>query len=61
MIKLHTNKKILALQKKQLENQMAQEEQQMQFCQKFVDEQRKRESEEKEKNRRFFFTVKYHS
>ena len=40
---------------------MAQEEQQMQFCQKFVDEQRKRESEEKEKNRRFFFTVKYHS
>ena len=61
MIKLHTNKKILALQKKQLENQMAQEEQQMQFCQKFVAEQRKRESEEKEKNRRFFFTVKYHS
>ena len=39
--------KFLALQKKQLENQVAQEERQMQFFQKFLDEQRKRESEER--------------
>ena len=50
----------LALQKKQLENQEAQEERQMQFFQKFIDEQRKLESEEREKDLKFF-TVKYHS
>ena len=36
---------------------MAQEEQQMQFCQKFVDGQRKLENEEKEKNRKFFLQL----
>ena len=46
--------KFLALQKKQLENQVAQEERQMQFFQKFLDEQRKLESEEREKDRKFF-------
>ena len=37
--------KSLALQKKQLENQVAQEEKQMQFFQKFIEEQRKLKSE----------------
>ena len=46
--------KILALQKKQLENQVAQEDRQMQF---FLDEQRKLESEEREKNRKFFLQL----
>ena len=47
--------KFLALQKKQLENQVAQEERQMQVFQKFLDEQRKLESEEREKDRNFFY------
>ena len=47
--------KFLALQKKQLENQVAQEERQMQVFQKFLDEQRKLESEEREKDRKFFY------
>ena len=46
--------KCLALRKKQLENQVAQEERQMQVFQKFLDEQRKLESEEREKDRNFF-------
>ena len=46
--------KFLALRKKQLENQVAQEERQMQVFQKFLDEQRKLESEEREKDRNFF-------
>ena len=49
--------KFLALQKKQLENQVAQEERQMQFFQKFLDEQRKLESEEREKDRKFFLQL----
>ena len=49
--------KILALQKKQLENQVAQEERQMQVFQKFLDEQRKLESEEREKDRKFFLQL----
>ena len=53
--KAHNNdddqENFLALQKKQLENQVAQEERQMQFFQKFLDEQRKLESEEREKDR----------
>ena len=47
--------KCLALRKKQLENQVAQEERQMQVFQKFLDEQRKLESEEREKDRNFFY------
>ena len=49
--------KFLAPQKKQLENQVAQEERQMQFSQKFLDEQRKLESEEREKYRKFFLQL----
>ena len=49
--------KFLALQKKQLENQMAQEERQMQFFQNFLDEQRKLESKEREKDRKFFLQL----
>ena len=49
--------KFLALQKKQLENQVAQEERQMQFFQKFLDKQRKCESEEREKDRKFFLQL----
>ena len=49
--------KFLALQKKQLENQVAQEERQMQVFQKFLDEQRKLESEEREKDRIFFLQL----
>ena len=49
--------KFLYLQKKQLENQMAQEERQMQFFQNFLDEQRKLESEEREKDRKFFLQL----
>ena len=49
--------KFLALQKKQLEDQVAQEERQMQFFQKFLDEQRKLESEEREKDRKFFLQL----
>ena len=53
MIKLHIKKTLLALQKKQLE--VALEERQMQFFHKFLDEQRKLESEEREKDRKFFY------
>ena len=60
MIKLHIKKTLLALQKKQLENEVALEERQMQFFHKFLDEQRKLESEEREKDRKFFYN-KYHS
>ena len=49
--------KFLALQKKQLENQMAQEERQMQFFQNFLDEQRKLESKEREKDRKLFLQL----
>ena len=49
--------KSLALQKKQLENQLAQEEKQMQFFQKFIEEQRKLKSEEREKDRKFFLQL----
>ena len=49
--------KCLALRKKQLENQVAQEERQMQVFQKFLDEQRKLESEEREKDRNFFLQL----
>ena len=49
--------KILAVQKKQLENQVAQEERQMQFFQKFLDEQRKLEVEEREKDWEFFLQL----
>ena len=49
--------KFLAQQKKQLENQVAQEERQMQFFQKFLDEQRKLESEEREKDRKYFLQL----
>ena len=49
--------KFLGLQKKQLENQMAQEERQMQFFQNFLDEQRKLESKEREKDRKLFLQL----
>ena len=49
--------KFLAQQKKQLENQVAQEERQTQFFQKFLDEQRKLESEEREKDRKYFLQL----
>ena len=49
--------KFLALQKKQLENQVAQEERQMQFFQNFLDEQGKLESEEREKDRKLFLQL----
>ena len=49
--------KFLAVQKKQLENQVAQEERQMQFFQKFLDEQRKLEVEEREKDWEFFLQL----
>ena len=47
----------LTLLRKRLENQVAHKERHIQFFQKFLDEQGKLESEEREKDRKFFLQL----